>query len=66
MFFEVKIFDADGELQRVVSPKKLSNKFWKENSNSLPDFNDNELNSESWESQKNMGKIRIQMDDSLV
>ena len=32
MFFEVRIFDADGELKRVLSPKKLSKKYWKEKS----------------------------------
>ena len=66
MFFEVKIYDSDGELKRVITPKKLSNKFWKENSNALPDFNDNELGSEGWEHNKTWGKARIQVDDSVV
>ena len=63
MFFEVRIFNADGELKRVVSPKKLSKKYWKENSNALPDFSDNDFNTEDMETQKTWDKIRIQMDD---
>ncbi|PIQ97932.1 MAG: hypothetical protein COV67_01565 [Nitrospinae bacterium CG11_big_fil_rev_8_21_14_0_20_56_8] len=30
MFFEVKVYDANGDLKKVISPKKLSNRFWKE------------------------------------
>ena len=48
MFFEVRIFDASGELKKVVSPKRLSNKFWKKNENALPDLKDNELGGEDW------------------
>ncbi len=66
MFFEVRIFNADGELKRVVSPKRLSKKYWKENGNALPDFSDNDFNNEDLETQKTWDKIRIQMDDSNV
>ncbi len=31
MFYEVRIFDAHGELKKVISSKKLSNQFWRLN-----------------------------------
>ena len=42
MFYEVKVFDAKGELKKVLSPKKLSNRFWKEGEKNLIDFTDKE------------------------
>ena len=42
MFYEVKVFDAKGELKKVLSPKKLSNRFWKEGEQNLIDFTDKE------------------------
>ena len=42
MFYEVKIFDAKGELKKVLSPKKLSNRFWKKGEQNLIDFTDKE------------------------
>ena len=42
MFYEVKVFDAKGELKKVLSPKKLSNRFWKEGEQNLIDFPDKE------------------------
>ena len=42
MFYEVKVFDAKGELKKVLSPKKLSNHIWKEGGQHLIDFTDKE------------------------
>ena len=42
MFYEVKIFNAKGELKKVLSPKKLSNRFWKKGEQNLIDFTDKE------------------------
>ena len=42
MFYEVKVFDAKGELKKVLSPKKLSNRFWKDGEQKLIDFTDKE------------------------
>ena len=42
MFYEVKVFDAEGQLKKVLSPKKLSNRFWKEGEQKLVDFTDKE------------------------
>jgi len=60
MFFEVRIFNADGELKRVVSPKKLSKNFWKENDNGLPDFNETYLNQDSWEGKNAWDKVQME------
>ena len=45
MFYEVKVFDAKGELKKVLSPKKLSNRFWKDGEQKLIDFTDKESGS---------------------
>ena len=42
MFYEVKIFNAKGELKKVLSPKKLSNRFWKKGEQNLIDFTEKE------------------------
>ncbi len=31
MFYEVKILDDRGKVQKVISSKRLSNKYWKRN-----------------------------------
>ena len=63
MFFEVRIFNSDGELKRVVSPKKLSKNFWKENSNGLPDFNDIYLNQDNLENKNAWDKVQMEDPD---
>ena len=45
MFYEVKVFDAKGELKKVLSPKKLSTRFWKDGKQKLIDFTDKESSS---------------------
>lgn len=31
MFYEVKVLDEQGKVMKVISSKRLSNKFWKNN-----------------------------------
>ncbi|MZH41428.1 MAG: hypothetical protein F3739_01235 [Nitrospinae bacterium] len=52
MFYEVRIFDAKGELKKVLSPKKLSNRFWKNGDQNLIDFGDKDNSSSDWDSKK--------------
>ncbi len=66
MFFEVKIFDADGELKRVLSPKRLSKKYWKEKDEGKPDYIDQEVNTEDMSRQKAWDRPKIQMDETSV
>ena len=47
MFYEVKVFNAKGELKKVLSPKKLSNRFWKKGEQNLIDFTDKESSAPS-------------------
>ena len=64
MFFEVKIFNADLELKRVVSRKKLSKSFWEKNYNRLPDFNEAYLNQENWEDKNTWDKVQVEEPDT--
>jgi hypothetical protein len=59
MFFEVRIFDSNGDLKKVVTPKRLSNRFWKKNENALPDFRDNELGGDDWSSKGSKNTLKI-------
>ncbi len=59
MFFEVRIFDDKGDLKKVIKPNGLSRKFWKSKDNALPDYNDNELPNDEWESAKASRKSGI-------
>lgn len=36
MFYEVKVLDSSGNVKKVISPKTLSNQFWRDN------FSDNQ------------------------
>ena len=63
MFYEVRIFDAKGELKKVLSPKKLSNRFWKNGEQNLIDFGDKDNSSSSdWETKK-IAKDEYQLED---
>ena len=62
MFYEVKVFDAKGELKKVLSPKKLSNQFWKEGEQKLIDFTDKE-NGSSNTANKVYEKDEFQLED---
>jgi len=63
MFYEVKIFDKKGELKKVLSPKKLSNRFWKEGEQKLVDFTDKESAPMSGDN-KNFAIDEFQLEDS--
>ena len=63
MFYEVKVFDAEGQLKKVLSPKKLSNRFWKEGEQRLIDFTDKDSVSVSGNN-KNDKTDEFQLEDS--
>ena len=63
MFYEVKVFDKKGELKKVLSPKKLSNRFWKEGEQKLVDFTDKDSASTSGDN-KNFVIDEFQLEDS--
>ena len=57
MFYKVKVFDSRGKLKKVVSSKKLSNRFWRMNDN-LPSYY--EENSVKADDLNSKGKIRVE------
>ena len=63
MFYEVKVFDAEGQLKKVLSPKKLSNRFWKEGEQKLVDFTDKENVSTNGDN-KSYAVDEFQLEDS--
>ena len=64
MFYEVKVFDAKGELKKVLSPKKLSNRFWKEGEQKLIDFTDKEKGTANTDNQ-NYDNDEFQLENSV-
>jgi hypothetical protein len=62
MFYEVRIFDAKGYLKKVVSSRKLSNRFWKHGEQNLIDFGDKENRSQELDNQKDL-KDEYQLED---
>jgi len=58
MFYEVRIFDAKGELKKILSPKRLSNQFWKSGEQNLIDFSDKKNSSSS-----DGGKTKVDRDE---
>ena len=63
MFYEVKVFDDKGELKKVLSPKKLSNSFWKDGEQKLIDFTDKESGFSSNTANKVYEKDEFQLED---
>ena len=63
MFYEVRIFDAKGELKKILSPKRLSNQFWKSGEQNLIDFSDKENSSSSDGGNKKVDKDEYQLED---
>ena len=52
MFYKVKVFDSRGQLKKVVSSKKLSNRFWRMN-DSLPSYyEESSVKSDDWNSKE--------------
>ena len=62
MFYEVRIFDAKGELKKIISPKRLSNQFWKSGEQNLIDFSDKENSSSSDGGNKKVDKDEYQLE----
>ncbi len=64
MFFEVRVYDAKGELKRVVSSKKLSKQYWKKNSNAPVDYYDTDYGNEDWSSNLNLDQGALRVEES--
>ena len=57
MFYEVKVFDSRGQLKKVVSSKKLSNRFWRMSDNLPSYYEESSVKSDDWNSK---GKIQVE------
>ena len=62
MFYEVKVFDSRGQLKKVVSSKKLSNRFWRNNESKPPYYEEGYAKSEEL---SNIKSEKVSMDGSL-
>ena len=64
MFYEVKIFDSRGQLKKVVSSKKLSNRFWSENDNLPSYYEDSSAKSDDFNSKEKMQAKKMGVEEA--
>lgn len=64
MFHEVKVFDSRGQLKKVVSSKKLSNRFWRANGSAPPDYDQGYGKAEDWNPKNHMSREKVRLDGS--
>ena len=64
MFYEVKVVDSRGQLKKVVSSKKLSNRFWRDNE-SKPSYYEEGSRSEELSEKGNLKADRVGVESSL-
>ena len=65
MFYEVKVFDPQGQLKKVVSSKKLSNRFWRSNDKVPSYYEESHVRTEDWSTKDNTQATKVSPDDSL-
>ncbi|KMP11945.1 hypothetical protein UZ36_02575 [Candidatus Nitromaritima sp. SCGC AAA799-C22] len=65
MFYEVRVFDSRGQLKKVISPKKLSNRFWRLNTNAPAEYEEGYAKGDDWSSKSGILKEKICMDETL-
>ena len=64
MFYEVKVFDSRGQLKKVVSSKKLSSRFWRNNENTLSYYEEGYAKAEEWSVRGNTKSEKVSLNDS--
>ena len=64
MFYDVKVFDSRGQLKKVVSSKKLSNRFWSNNDNLPSYYEDGTSKSDDWNSKEKTQAEKVAVDDA--
>ena len=65
MFYEVKVFDSRGELKKVVSSKKLSNRFWRMYDNLPSYYEESSAKSDDWKSKGKMQVEKVSVEEAL-
>ena len=69
MFYQVKVLDQQGKVKKVISSKRLSNKYWKRN-NEGKEFTgsmgieDGELDESGWSTPGISKDSRVRLDES--
>ena len=64
MFHKVKVFDSRGQLKKVVSSKKLSNRFWSMNDNLPSYYEDSSAKSDDLNSKVIIPIEKLSLDES--
>jgi len=65
MFYEVKVFNSRGQLKKIVSSKKLSNRFWRNNDNTPSYYEEGHAKSEEWSAKGNEKAEIVGLNGSL-
>ena len=65
MFYEVKVFDSRGHLKKIVSSKKLSNRFWRMSDNLPSYYEESSIKSDDWNSKGKMQVEKVCVNESL-
>ncbi len=69
MFYEVKVLDQQGKIKKVISSRRLSNKYWKRN-NEGKEFtgnmaiDDDEFDESGWSTLGVSKNNQVKLDDS--
>jgi hypothetical protein len=64
MFYEVRVFDSRGQLKKVVSSKKLSNRFWRASDNLPSYYEDSSAKSDDCNSKAKMQAEKIGVEEA--
>jgi len=64
MFYEVMVFDSRGQLKKVVSSKKLSNRFWRASDNLPSYYEDSSAKSDDCNSKEKMQAEKIGVEEA--
>ena len=64
MFYEVRVFDSQGQLKKVVSSKKLSNRFWRASDNLPSYYEDSSAKSDDCNSKAKMQAEKIGVEEA--
>jgi hypothetical protein len=65
MFYEVRIFDAHGELKKVISSKKLSNRFWRLNPDTPEAREESDVSPGDWGVKNGLEQGQLHAEKSL-
>jgi len=65
MFYEVRIFDAHGELKKVISSKRLSNRFWRLNPDTPEVREEGDVSPEDWGVKRGLEQGQLHAEKSL-